>query len=109
MLCLSDKKIPQYQFTSWFNGINIPTKTDKYKFYYIDSCRGNEQWEVETDDPTVKPMGRPGDITGDHNDDIDFHPEGNHIILHGNVNKYRSYQMVYNEDSNDIDWELLKN
>lgn len=60
--CASDKKkISRSKSTSCFNGLSIPTKTDLYKFYFIDSCRGSKEWNVSKGADNMGVVNNPED------------------------------------------------
>ena len=86
----------------YFNGYNIDNKekTMKHKFYFIDSCRGDD------DSVLFKMEINQNDIRKGHTFKY-LHPEMNRSIMYSNSNNYASYEAPFNKDTGDIDWDKL--
>ena len=106
---LSDYKGDKYDvgkylrtdFESYFNGTNVKEKTDAFKIYFVDSCRGNTT-------SIMYPSINLGSKGNDDNFKMRWcHPESNKCIMYSNSVKYQSYEVPYNVEIDDIDWEIM--
>lgn len=93
------------EFESYFNGINVKEKADAFKLYFIDACRGDADSELFITHVNVKKsnMARKGGIARQWT-----HPETNRCIMHSNCNTYSSYEVPFDEKTNDIAWNRLQ-
>ena len=91
---------PRSSLISYFNGNNIRTKAAAFKLFFIDSCRGAASSQVYPYSFGDGGIGHRG------NKNI-IHPEDNRSILYSNPDTYSSYEVPYDEQSDDIAWHRL--
>lgn len=107
-LCCSDKKIPRIKFERWFNGVNVVERANAFKFYFIDSCRGGDKITQDAGGNAMGNQNNNDSAQDECKGNIEFHPETNKVLIHGNSNGYVSYQVPYNDAYKDIDWLKIK-
>ena len=95
-----DGKYKRTDFESYFNATNVKEKSDAFKIYFVDSCRGN----------TTSIMYPQININKKGNKNNNFryiHPESNKCIMYSNSITYESYEVPFNVDTDDIDWQIM--
>ena len=96
----SDGIYDRSKFLSFFNGANIKQKAADYKLFFVDSCRGNQLAKVI-------PLAPASSGVAIHRGNESIHPEHNRGIMYGNPDSYQSYEIPYDEVSDDIAWSRL--
>ena len=101
-----DGRYRRDMFESHFNGYKIPEKSDCYKFYFVDSCRGHIDAELinkkRNDNQLIKAKGN------EYNNVHEWqHPEENRCVMYSNMDNYRSYEVPFDKSKDDIAWDIM--
>ena len=88
---------PRNEFELYFGSAKIPNKTDAYKIYFVDSCRGNDE-SVAILKENQRDFMDTFVVAGGPN----VHAATNTAIIYSNSNTFRSYEVPYNKEMDDI-------
>ena len=101
---MDDGVYSRVKMEQYFNGNNIDDKKKiyKHKFFFIDSCRGDDDAILfRVKDHIIGSKGNERNIMKY------IHPEMNRCIMYSNTDSYNSYEAPYNKWKGDIDWVKL--
>ena len=99
-------------FEQYFNGYKIPHKSECFKIYFVDSCRGYEDSELigvncGKNNTKLASKAIDDDYKCNVNNGHGKHPEINKCIMYSNMQNYKSYEAPYNPDTDDIAWNRI--
>ena len=101
-------KYPRDAFTSYFNGKThkAPTKINCYKLFFMDACRGDDDSVMMSPRSLENSLSSiNGSARGKTGGNAAYtHPEKNTCIFSSNWNGYKSYEVPYDEDKDDLDF-----
>ena len=94
-----DGTFPRIEFETYFGAGKIMEKYKSYKMYFVDSCRGQEKSAVLVQQDSVPVRRLLLQSKGSKNH---VHAASNTSIMYSNSDSFRSYEVPYNEDKDDI-------